>query len=112
MHLKMGVHFLQIHIDLRQSMYYRTFNIIDFTPFFVVNIEERNITWITLYFEGRILNFYNNRLNFVVFAVTDENKTKKHRRVGAIAMVVHLSCPTGSGPWTGGHCSVHHPIPQ
>ena len=57
MQLKMGVHFLQIHIDLRQSMYYRTFNIIDFTPFFVVNIEERNITWITLYFEGRILNF-------------------------------------------------------
>ena len=57
MQLKMGVHFLQIHIDLRQSMYYRTFNIINFTPFFVGNIEERNITWITLHFEGRILNF-------------------------------------------------------
>ena len=57
MQLKMGVHFLQIHIDLRQSIYYRTFNIIDFTPFFVGNIEERNITWITLHFEGRIFNF-------------------------------------------------------
>ena len=31
----------------------------------------------------------------MVFVVTDENKTKKPRRVGEIARVVHLSCPTG-----------------
>ena len=31
----------------------------------------------------------------MVFVVTDENETKKHQRVGEIARVVHLSCPTG-----------------
>ena len=52
----------------------------------MIDIEECNMTWTTLHFEGRILNVLNNRLNFVAFVVTDENKTKIHRGVGAIRL--------------------------
>ena len=92
---------------LRQSIHWGTFNIIDFSPYFVTDIEECNMTWITLYFEERILNVKNNR---VVFFVTDENKTKNIEGLMHVR-VVHLSCLTGLSPRTGGHCFVHHPIP-
>ena len=95
---------------LRQFIFWRTFNIIDFSPYFVTDIEECNMTWITLYFEERILNAKNNRLNFVVFVVTHEKKQKKIEGLVHVR-VVHLSCSTGLSPWTGGHCFVHHPIP-
>ena len=45
----------------------------------MTDIEECNMTWITLYFEERILNVKNNRLNFVVFVVTHEKKEKKSK---------------------------------
>ena len=83
---------------------------IDFSPYFVTDIEECNMTWITLYFEERILNVKNNRLNFVVFVVTHEKKQKKIEGLVHVR-VVHLSCSTGLSPWTGGHCFVHQPIP-
>ena len=42
---------------LDQSIKGRTFNIIiDFSPYFVTDIEECNMTWITIYFEDKILN--------------------------------------------------------
>ena len=53
------------------------FFVLKFSAYFVTYIEECNMTWITLYFEARILNVWNNRLIFVVFAVTIENKTKQ-----------------------------------
>ena len=45
-------------LHLRQSIYWslRTIKIIDFSPYFVTDIEECNMTWITIYFEDKILN--------------------------------------------------------
>ena len=94
---------------LRQS--WRTYNIIiDFLPYFVIDIEECNMTWITLYFEERILNVLNNRQNFVVFVATYKNKTKNIEGLVHVR-VVRLSCPTRLSPWTGGQCFLHHLIP-
>ena len=64
---------------------------------------ECNMTSITLHFEERILNVKNNRLHFVEFVVTYENKTKNIEGLVRV-MVVHLSCPTGLSQWTEGHC--------
>ena len=40
--------------------------------------------------------------------------TKKKQKISkglVYVRVVHLSCPTGLSPWTGGQCFLHHLIP-
>ena len=98
-------------LHLRQSIYWRSVNIIDFPPYFLTNIEECNTTWITLYFKERIFNVQNNRFHFVVFVVTNENKTKKIEGLVHVR-VVHLSYPTGLSPtdWSSLFCPSPHSL--
>ena len=46
----------------------------------------------------------------MVFVATNENKTKNIEGL-VYVRVIHLSCPTGLSPWTGGQCFLHHLVP-